>query len=112
MAYDLCDGKDPCFTSFRESLMRGHLAKCFQENQITRFPCRHERRSFSHGRWLVYCTCCYADSSTRFGDIMAFCESCKEWYHEVCAKIPKKILKEDNDESYICRKCSTHSNII
>ena len=75
MAYDLCEGKDPCYTSYRESLMRSHLAKCFQENQITRFPCHDERRSFQrkivHEKEVfVYCTCRYADNSTRLGDMV------------------------------------------
>ena len=109
MAFDLCDGKDPCYTSYKESLMRGHLAKCFQENQVTRFPCHRERRSFQRKivhekEVLVYCTCRYADSISQFGD-MAQCESCSEWYHEICDKIPRRVLKE-NDEHYICQKCS------
>ena len=46
MACDLCDGKDSCYISYKEVLMRSHLAKCFQENKITKFPCNPEPRSF------------------------------------------------------------------
>lgn len=113
MAQDLCRNKDPCYRSYEEGLMRNHLAKCFQEKQLTKFPRDVKPRSFHRQiimvkEVLVYCICRYSDDTTHFGD-MAMCDSCNEWFHQECLNIPKEEfarMKERENEDFICPFCS------
>ena len=111
MAHDLCNGKNPCYISYKECEMRSHLEKCFQENKITRFPCDHELRSVQcqiihEKEVLVYCVCRYTEATTHFGN-MACCDCCNKWYHEHCLQISKEVFGNSNekDNGYICPYC-------
>ena len=106
--------KDPCYISYKESTIISHLEQCFKINTISKFPSEGGRevrkKVIEEVKVLVYCTCRYPDTSTRFGN-MARCDFCGEWFHEDCVgNIPQEVFEEDAE--YFCSNCQFWTLIV
>lgn len=108
MAFDLCAGKNPCSKLYDEPLMRCHLEQCFNIGTISRFPGTsnrtYKKKVAMESVVDVFCVCRYpdVDITDRFGG-MASCDSCGEWFHQLCLDIPNHIFKKS--PQWLCSKC-------
>ena len=77
----LSHNQDPTCLHFNDP--RAHLRKCFQENQISPFPAHSRTPQTPDRRYMsvpVYCMCRGTDDGSR----MIACDSCREWFHQMC----------------------------
>ena len=58
-AFDICSGLNPCSVRFDHSKIRPHLATCFENCQVSRFPVLGDRESVSRKPKTVelHCSC-------------------------------------------------------
>ena len=109
MAFDLSAGTDPCSQLYEESLMRSHLEQCFNMGTLSRFPGASNRtynkKVVMESVVDVFCVCRYpdVDITDHFGD-MASCDSCGEWFHQLCVDIPNQIFKK-KAQQWLCSDC-------
>ena len=109
MALDLSAGRDPCSQLYEETQMRSHLEQCFNTCKLSRFPGAssrtYRRKVVIESVVDVFCICRYpdVDITSRFGD-MASCDSCGEWFHQVCLNVPNQIFK-NKALQWLCCHC-------
>jgi len=100
----ICSGHDPATRVFDQSQMRQHMITCFNNRKITAFPERSMKRVVKKSKQEVievYCVCRLPDD----GSVMIQCSRCEEWYHPSCVRVPRKFLKKECKEQYICKFC-------
>lgn len=111
-ALTLCLGEDPHITSYNQGNFRAHLVKCFELQQITKFPIADRprrlgrRRIISRKRIDVFCTCrspWNRNDKCDKGPLVQ-CQLCKEWYHEACMDISKDVIDYPGLK-YNCKLC-------
>lgn len=109
-AETILSGKDPCNVVYEESVMRQHLINCFSDCHLTPFPITNyktNRRQIVRSKtYPLYCLCrsVYTRSST-----MIQCNSCREWFHQVC--VGMRDISFDTysqpEQPYLCPSCVT-----
>ena len=109
----LCAGADPHQLSLEQGAMRKHFADCLEDGELLPFPHASSstllgrRRTRRLQRLKVYCLCRlpWDRHNTTRGSLVQ-CTSCKEWFHEQCASIPKTVTVE-TDTVWQCGSCMT-----
>ena len=84
----------PAGVRYQQESMRLHLLQCLANRLLTSFPSKKSKQGKPASDVIdVFCTC----SLPEFGsEKMAQCESCKEWYHQSCQKIPNTVFTDPN----------------
>ncbi|KAI8387444.1 hypothetical protein BD560DRAFT_382515 [Blakeslea trispora] len=59
-----------------------------------------ERITSSENKQSFYCICRKSESG-----LMIECDSCREWYHGSCVKVPRNVMRSSH--SYVCPVCHT-----
>ena len=76
--------------TLKESNLRAHLVKCFEQQKLTRFPRTTKltvtRPPAQNIAIVIYCHCRRPDS---YDEDMIQCDGCGLWLHYKCAKIIK-----------------------
>ena len=109
-ATTLCQYDDPHAHSYVQGSMRSHLAKCFINHEILPFAEVHKRsrirkRIIQRKRVDVFCMCRLPwDRGDDGKGTLVQCYSCKEWYHEVCLNIDKRLI-DAPQLKYTCNIC-------
>ena len=107
-AYDLCSGVDPCRVRYDHKLIRGHLLKCLEDCNLSRFPIASARRS-TRVKCIqkvdLYCSCRLPEE---VGDEMAECDLCKQWFHKHCMDIPQEVFSGLN-VPWTCKICCNNT---
>ena len=91
-ATSICSGIDPTTITFEQPIMRSHLLDCILSGKLTPFPVRNNTRRpkpFKKEYISIYCVCRLIDNGSR----MVECASCLEWFHQSCARVPGRFLK-------------------
>ena len=99
----LCANNSPSEISYIQHQFRNHLVSCFQNRMMSPFPARKRKRQpgmTRHSKILVYCNCRQPESNDR----MVQCSTCKEWFHEQCENIPRKVWT-NQDYRWTCKNC-------
>ena len=109
-ATSLAFGKDPTETIYDERLLRKHLFTCLCNGKMELFPTSSVRSQFSSLRRHtihLFCSCRRPwDKSQNSNFDMAKCNSCSEWFHKICEKIPRKTFLNQY-HVWNCRSCKT-----
>ena len=97
----LCAGQNPENLFFTRKLLRPHLLKCLENEDISPFPCTTSVRAQVRrtSRIEIFCQC-----RTQEGGKMAECTKCREWYHDKCTKIPDALWSNSSIE-WNCDSC-------
>ena len=111
MAQDICNGRDPFVSTYKEKEMRHHVEKCFDSRNLTNFPDDKSKARPRRKRVCIsvdvelYCVCRYPDLevTSRFGD-MACCDRCELWYHAICMDIPSDVFTKKR-QKWVCAQC-------
>ena len=94
VAFTLLAGDDPSQLIYDQSCMRGHLALCFQCNELAPFPVKSpgcEQLQEQMTRTVdLFCHCRKPDSGT----FMIECSACCGWFHRSCENVPRKLTKK------------------
>ena len=101
-ATSLCAGENPAEVHYIQHSLRDHLLSCLQSRVMTNFPTRNRRRRARiRGKesYEVYCICKLPECGQ-----MICCNSCMEWFHDDCVKVPKATWKKDSH--WFCQSCS------
>ena len=102
-ATSLCYGISPQYCTWEQEKMREHLSECFETGDLVLFPQLPAARGH---KWYTrveevevfyHCRQPYADNT-----FMAQCDSCSNWFHRGCQRIPKKITKTTR---FVCKNC-------
>ena len=99
-AYHTAAGDEVGSLTFNSTMIRQHLAQCFEEKRLSRFPMekkRVRRAPSKHVLVEVNCVCKRPDS---FEDMVS-CDGCDRWWHYSCANV--KSVSEDSD--WYCNSC-------
>ena len=98
----LCLGQNPQSLLFKQSVMRAHLLKCLEEEDMKPFPCKTVNRAQKSktGEIEIFCKC-----RTQEGGRMVSCTGCGEWYHEECMPIPKQVWRKNSKYKWYCGNC-------
>lgn len=125
-ATDLCHQIDPATRVYDQKLLRPHLLACLQEGQITPFPAQEVTRiNPLKVRMRIYCKCRlpYVMEHLKKKEVnldnddskMIECDTCDEWFHEVCINIdPKTLLcvKKNPTIKWMCDDCVVSFNML
>ena len=88
----LCSGKNPVYCNFDQSAMRPHLIKALQTKTLDNFPNKNRNVKSAllkrEDSIEVFCVCQLPDDES----VMIECESCQDWFHLNCLKIPNEVL--------------------
>lgn len=92
-AFDLCKGVDPFAKKYVGAKMRHHLHVCFENEKIVSFPSSERtmsmsKRLISSVEFELHCVCRQPEYNP-----MAACDSCGNWFHKDCQKIPAVVFK-------------------
>lgn len=104
----LCSDRDPCNVIFDQQLMRRHLIRCLEIQQITAFPVRSHRsvrRTVIRSQEVSqYCVC---RSTYVKGEKMLECNTCHEWFHQRCLNMNDDVFMHfaDTSATYSCSRC-------
>ena len=99
----LCSGQNPQCLLFKKSVMRAHLLKCLEDEDIKPFPCKTVNRAQQRnktGKIEIFYKC-----RTQEAGRMVSCSGCREWYHEECMPIPKQVWRQNSKYEWYCDKC-------
>ena len=100
----LAHGDNPCKIKYDQDQMRYHLIKCFEANELTKFPQQKSRKYAKPIQTTVtieiFCVCRLPDD----GETMVNCEMCGEWFHEHCIN-EQKWSKPVKDIDWVCGIC-------
>ena len=99
--YHTAVGDDVGSLTFDEGKMRQHLAQCFEQEKLCRFPlasarCKVSRAPQQYLLVEVNCSCKRPDS---FENMVA-CDSCDQWFHLSCVN-----LKCPPEDDWFCGSC-------
>ena len=102
-ATSLCYGISPQYCTWEQEKMREHLSECFERGDLVFFPQLPAARGH---KWYTrveevevfyQCRQPYADNT-----FMAQCDSCSNWFHRGCERIPEEITKATH---FVCKNC-------
>ena len=100
----LCSGKDPSGINFIQHQLRIHLKDCLQQRIITDFPQTLRKRARAKTErselFNIYCLCRQPEQGG-----MIQCNSCYEWFHDICIKTDSCVWK-NKDTVWFCHNCS------
>ena len=103
VAVSLCNGDNPSLQCYDQSVMREHLAMCFQCEEIGVFPVlpqsRHVVGDSVKRNIELFCHCRIPYMK---GVFMIECSKCFGWFHRSCDKVPKTVNK---NTSFHCINC-------
>ena len=103
VAVSLCNGDNPSLQCYDQSVMREHLAMCFQCEEIGVFPVlpqsRHVVGDSVKRNIELFCHCRMPYMK---GVFMIECSKCFGWFHRSCDKVPKTVNK---NTSFHCINC-------
>ena len=101
-AYHVAKGDDLGSLTLDEDKLRSHLARCFENEKLRRFPKakhpsaqRPERHQ--HIAISIFCPCLRPDSF----DEMIQCDKCDSWHHFRCVSI--KVAPMEEWYCHLCR---------
>ena len=105
----LANGKQPGSCFFKQEIMRDHVMKCLQEQNVTMFPVKKTRRAAQKVKSVtdlhVFCKCRMPEVP---GSTMIQCSNCNAWYHiDTCVSVPKRALQSTT--KWFCSSCSWFS---
>ena len=98
----LCEGKHPEELYFKRNELRQHLLKCLEVESIIQFPSKvvRRRKKITRRDYIkIFCSC-----RTQEGGKMIECANCKEWFHEECVVVSKKVWQQP-DYKWSCENC-------
>ena len=102
-ATSLCYGVLPQYCSWEQEKMRDHLVTCFKRGDFTLFPqlpAAQGQKMYNRVEEVqVFCHCRQPYVENTF---MAQCDSCSDWFHRGCQRIPRKITKTT---PFVCKNC-------
>ena len=102
-ATSLCYGVLPQYCSWEQEKMREHLVTCFKRGDFTLFPqlpAAQGQKMYNRVEEVkVFCHCRQPYVENTF---MAQCDSCSDWFHRGCQRIPRKITKTT---PFVCKNC-------
>ena len=100
-AMAIVSGLDPQKQKYIIPQMRQHLHDCLSSKHMSEFPAMHRpiRGKKKLDEVEVFCDCRLQE----YGN-MAECDSCKEWFHSKCVKIPQTVWKH-NSTTWLCPTC-------
>lgn len=118
-ATSLAFDQDPCDIVYDTKCMRNHLLLCFEKEELSPFPTlsvRPQRNSRDNRETRelaksieVYCHCRRIEYSLPTKDqekwAMVQCTLCKEWFHRMCEKVPKRTAGK-----WLCKICKKKNN--
>ena len=91
---------DTCW--YDQGKMHQHLYECLQQEDLTPFPLRRERRSkeikFSDNI-KVFCICQMPQTG-----LMVMCSKCHNWFHVGCVTPPQEVIKNTHIK-WFCHDC-------
>ena len=103
-AVEVCYGKNPESTIYKQKEMRQHLFRCFNEGLLSPFPKGDDSSDVlpRPQRFLltinIYCLCRMPEI---YDSAMIDCDRCHEWFHFRCVG-----LDENNvPRSWVCTHC-------
>ena len=101
----ICAGEMPQLLQFDEKVMRSHLLRCLEEEDIIPFPSTKVSTASVRVRSIIrtdvieiFCSC-----RTQEGGKMIACDGCAEWYHFNCISTSKRLSKK-----WYCTNCKTN----
>ena len=100
-AFNVAMGRSISSITFEQSLMRGHLEKCFIAGKFSSFPTsksKVKKCPCTVVRINVYCMCQKIKSYDRQ---MIQCDTCQKWYHFKCVN-----LSEYDSLHWHCPRCA------
>ena len=105
-AVDLCQGIEPADVQYQQESMRSHLQQCLSNNCLTPLLSKKLKWGKPASDVIdVFCTCRMPELTEK----MAQCDSCKEWFHKSCPKIPNIVFTDPNVE-WKC--CTVHVQVL
>ena len=111
LSYSWC----PSFTSiyFDEKQLQDHLYDCYKQGRLIPFPSakKNVRRNTAKSiSFELFCSCRmpWAKQNARSVELqMAECDSCMEWFHRKCQRIPDKVFLRIME--WLCKACFTRT---
>ena len=102
-ATSLCYDVLPQDCPWEQGKMQVHLSTCFKLVDLTLFPqsslVRRHRSYRRMEKVEVFCHCRQPNNKHAF---MVQCDSCKDWFHRGCQRIPRKMNK---NTTFLCKNC-------
>ena len=97
----LCAGVNPAAVFYHQTLLRRHLINLLVKGEISPFPGKPQKPSrLRHkAEVCVYCICRQPEDGK-----MVQSGSYKEWFHDDCEVVPKKVWTKKNVE-WFCGTC-------
>ena len=83
----ICSGRNPEELQFNVPVMRQHLFKYLEKQQMSLFPATLRLINPTSSKTEiveVFCKCRLQEAGK-----MIYCEGCSTWYHSICEKSPK-----------------------
>ena len=104
IATEYCYGNNPASYRYDQTLLRPHFLKCCEERRMTPFPSKWIplQKPISRVKVKLHCKCRLPEDGE---EEMAYCPSCKVWYHKSCENIPDVVFT-DTYTSWTCCHCS------
>jgi hypothetical protein len=103
-ATSLCFKEDPTVVRWNKSLMRKHLLKCLENENVEPFP-KLQDNTAAQGKTNKIITIdihCICRQRHKRNEIMKQCNKCHQWFHQKCLDIEKKALQS----SWVCLDCN------
>ena len=94
---------------FMSTNLRRHLLDCLARNEIIEFQAKtiDRRAGAKTYQYDVYCSCRIPEKIWDDArDSMAACDSCHEWFHKGCEKVPAAVFKDKTGKTtWNCSSC-------
>ena len=94
---------------FDEKKLRDHLYDYYKQGRLIPFPSAKEnvkRNTAKSISFELFCSCRmpWAKQNARSVELqMAECDSCMEWFHQKCQRIPDQVFQRTME--WICNTC-------
>ena len=96
---------DPCLFVYNQIEMRLHLMTCLEKGHLTEFPVLRKRRLSNNCRSSVTLFVCPVCLKPDDGELMIFCEQCKEWFHKNECVPQHNEISEELEIDWFCENC-------
>ncbi|KAI4805818.1 hypothetical protein KUCAC02_010414 [Chaenocephalus aceratus] len=105
-ATDLCNGRDPSTSNYKQTEMRSHLLQALKDAVLLPFPSESvtvKSKTVKAIQVPLWCSCRLPDNGE---EKMAECGGCDDYYHKTCASIPREVFQNNQKaKEWRCRDC-------
>ena len=88
---------------YDQDKMREHFLKCLESGKMSPFPSQVVRRKRpAQIKKRLHCDCRLPDDGE---EQMAFCEGCRQWFHQSCQQISDAVFNPGHKQGWFCSHC-------